>query len=278
MNNNPSPLDFNRKREPGEIIQATFTFLRAEYTNLIRPVALYIIPFMVMFALAQVLLQIRITEAASQIPETEPERLIQELGRFYGNFMIIIFFNVFVQALFAGLVYTYITDYLKKGSTASFESSISEKLFQHSFLAILAAFTVAVLSLTGLMFFILPGVLIANSLSLTVFVAVYEKGGTLQAISRSWALVRQNWWGNLFLNVIGILFIWLASIAVSLPVHIHDTVNGVVPANLETTPQWRWWFSGAAILVSSLASIFPMVFMAFQYFNLSVREEESQNR
>ncbi|MFZ5431768.1 MAG: hypothetical protein ACOZDD_16210 [Bacteroidota bacterium] len=267
-------VNFSQRREPGEIIQATFAFLRSEYKNLFRLTAIYILPFMILFAIAQVLLQIKISDAARLIPDTEPELLLQELGRFYGNFMIIIFFNTFVLALFAALIYSYIAEYLDKGHGHISDAVISAQLYHHSARAILAAITVTVLSLTGLMFFILPGILIANSLSLAVFISVFEKRGTLYAISRSWALVRRQWWVTLSLNAIGVLFIWLASITATLPVYLHGLFTVTDPDLAEVIPQWRWWVSGVSIVVSSMAAVFPIVFMAFHYFNLREREKE----
>jgi hypothetical protein len=267
-------VNFTQRREPGEIIQATITFLRSEYKNLFRLTAIYILPFMVLFAIAQVLLQIKISDAAKLIPDTEPELLFQELGRFYGNFMIIIFFNTFVLALFAALIYSYVTEYIEKGRGHVSDVAISGQLYHHSARAILAAITVTVLSLTGLMFFIIPGILIANSLSLAVFISVFEKRGTVYSISRSWALVRQQWWATLSLNIIGVLFIWLASITATLPVYLHGLFTVTDPATEEVIPQWRWWVSGISIVISSMAAVFPMVFMAFHYFNLRAREKE----
>lgn len=264
---------FNQRREPGEIIQASFTFLRAELKNLLRLTATYILPFMVLFAIAQVLLQMKISDAARLIPDTKPELLLQKLGRFYGNFMIIIFFNTFVLALYAALIYSYIAEYIQKGRGNVSETAISAQLFHYSARAIVTAFTVTVLSFTGLMFFIIPGILIANSLSLAVFVAVFEKQGTFYSINRSWALVRQQWWTTFSINIIGVLLIWLTSIAATLPVYLHDYLTVPNPDAGEVIPQWHWWVSGVSIVVSSMAAVFPMVFLAFHYFNLREREK-----
>lgn len=277
MDNKIPRPDFRQKREPGDKINATLTFLRSEYKPLLKHTAIYVMPFMVLFALTQVFLQIKLTEATEVITELEPERLVQELGGLYGNFLIIIFFNVFVQSLFAALVYTYIQLFLDKGKGNFSDSEVTDLLFPNSLKALPAAIAVTLFSLFGLILCVLPGIIIANSLSLTIFIAVYEKKGLSYALIRSWALVRRQWWVTLSLNILGILVIWLIGISITLPVVIYDQFSGA-----ETTfangaaqiPHWRWWLSGFSVLASSVASIIPLIFLVFQYFNLVEREKE----
>jgi hypothetical protein len=232
---------------------------------------------MVLFAGTQVFLQMKLTEAAGVIKEIEPERLVQELGGLYGNFLIIIFFNVFVQSLFVALVYSYVQLYLEKGKSNFSETEVSNLLFPNSLKAITAGFVVTTFSLMGLIFCILPGIVIANSLSLTVFIAIYENKGLGYSLARSWALIKRQWWITFSLNIIGILVIWLISITVTLPAVFYDYFSGTdvaVTEEVAQIPQWRWWLSGLSVLVSSVAAIIPFIFLVFQYFNLAEREKE----
>lgn len=277
MNNINQPPEFRQKREPGEIINATLVFLRSEYRSLLKLTAIYVLPFMVLFAVTQVFLQIKITEAAEVITELEPERLVQELGGLYGNFLIIIFFNVFVQSLFVALVYSYVQLYLEKGKGNFSETEVANLLFPNSLKAITAGFVVTIFSLIGLIFCILPGIVIANSLSLTVFIAIYENKELGYSLARSWALIKRQWWITFSLNVIGVLVVWLISITITLPAVFYDYFGGtstIVSDEVAHIPQWRWWLSGLSVLVSSVAAIIPFMFLVFQYFNLAEREKE----
>jgi hypothetical protein len=277
LNNINQPPVFMQKREPGDIINATLVFLRSEYKPLLKLTAIYVLPFMVLFAATQVFLQIKLTEAAEVITELEPERLVQELGGLYGNFLIIIFFNVFVQSLFVALVYSYVQLYLEKGKGNFSEAEVSNLLFPNSLKAITAGFAVTIISLIGLIFCILPGIVIANSLSLAVFISIYENKGLGDSLTRSWALIKNQWWITLSLNIIGILVVWLISITVTLPAVFYDYFGGTgttVSDEVAQIPQWRWWLSGLSVLVSAVAAIIPFMFLVFQYFNLTEREKE----
>lgn len=275
--NNIKQSGFRQKREPGDIINAALAFLRSEYRPLLRLTAIYVLPFMVLFAATQVFLQIKLTEAADVITELEPERLVQELGALYGNFLIIIFFNVFVQSLFVALVYSYVQLYLEKGKGNFSESEVTNLLFPNSLKAITAGFVVTIFSLIGLIFCILPGIVIANSLSLTMFIAIYENKDLGYSLTRSWTLIKRQWWITFSLNIIGILVVWLISITVTIPAVFFDYFGGtetVLTDEAVQIPQWRWWLSGLSVLVSSVAAIIPFMFLVFQYFNLAEHEKE----
>ena len=110
-----------------------------------------------------------------------------------------------------------------------------------------------------------------------MFVSIYENKGLGDSLSRSWALIKNQWWITLSLNIIGVLAIWLISITVTLPAVFYDYLGGTgsaVSDEVAQIPQWRWWLSGLSVLVSAVAAIIPFMFLVFQYFNLTEREKE----
>jgi hypothetical protein len=274
LNNDNKNIEFRLKRETGDIIQATLAFLRSEYKQLGKLIAIYVLPFMVLYAITQVFLQIKLTEAAGVLSELEPENLMDEIGGLYGNFLLIIFFNVFVQSLLVALVYSYVQVYLRRGRGNISDSEVTALLFPNSGKALITGFFAAIMSLMGLTLCLLPGIIIANSLSLAIFIAIFENKGLGYSLLRSWALVKRQWWATFALNVIGILFVWLASITISLPAVFYDAFSGNVASELAVIPPWRWWVSGLSVVGSSVTAVVVFIFLAFQYFNLTEREKE----
>jgi len=274
LNNDNKNIDFRIKRETGDIIQATITFLRSEYKQLGKLIALYVLPFMVLYAITQVFLQIKLTEAAGVLSQLEPENLMDELGGLYGNFLLIIFFNVFVQSLLVALVYSYVQVYLHKGRGNISDSEVSALLYPNSLKALVTGFIVSIMSLMGLTLCLLPGIIIANSLSLAIFIGIFENKGLGYSLLRSWELVKRQWWATFALNVIGIIFVWLASITISLPAVFYDAFSGNIASEQVVIPPWRWWVSGLSVVGSSVTVVVVFIFLALQYFNLTEREKE----
>lgn len=272
---------FEKKREPGEILTDSLLFLKIEFMSLARLTAIYVLPFMVLMAIVQVYMQIKLSEATEIINQLEPDRFVSELSGLYGNLLLFILFNIFVQSLLAALLYTYLQLYIRKGTGNFTQSDISTLLFPNSLRALAAGFSVTVLSLIGLVFCILPGIVVANSLSLAVFIGVFENKPAGYSIVHSWILVKRQWWVTLSLAIIGILFMWMISIVFTLPVFIIESFPSFFtdPANQETGgQQLRWIISGISVVLSSFAALFPMTMMAMQYFNLIEREKEENGR
>lgn len=270
-------MNFAKRREPGEILTDTILFLKDEFKPIARLTAVYVLPFMILMAVVQVYLQIKLTEASEILNQLGQERLIAELGGLYGNMLLFILFNVFVQSLLAALLFTYVSCYIRAGAGNFSDADISAMLFHNSLRALAAGFSVAALSIIGLMLCILPGIILANSLSLAVFISVFENRQPGYSLVRSWMLVRRQWWVTLSLAIIGILFMWLVSIIFTLPIFVQNTLQSLQPLASDQTagmPLWHMIVTGIAVVVSSFAAIVPMTMMSLQYFNLLEREKE----
>lgn len=276
---NTNPVDFREKRQIGEITRATFRFIGAEYKQLASLILAYVLPFMVLFATAQVFLQMKITEGAGIMAEMDMEKLMAEASGLYGNVLIIILFNVFVQSLYAALVYSYVKIYIEKGTGNFSSSEIVNNLFSNSLKSLAAAFAVSALILAGILFFIIPGLILALFLCLTLFVTIFEQKNLADSLSRSWNLVRKDWGGTLLLNIFGIIIIWVLGIFISIIIFLfqpglNSTANVAVGGTIELS-SWHWVLSGFSTVITSLAAIIPLLFLAFQYFNLTAKEDKT---
>ncbi len=275
------PIDFSRKRETVEIIADSIVFLRTEGKHLLKITAVYILPFLIIYTAAQLYMQSKYAGFLELAMKKEPDQLVREAGPFYLNLLITLGFNVFVQSLFCAVIYTYIQAYIFKGRNNFSLQDITPVFFTNALLTLATGFAVTALSVSGLFLCILPGILLANSLSLAVFIAVYERKGVLNAMIRSWFLVRGHWWGTLGLNVLGILIIWITGSILSLPVALaggENLLNSTPGSISEMATDWRWWVTGGSLLISTIASVLSYLFWVLQYFNLSEREKEVAGR
>jgi hypothetical protein len=275
------PIDFSRKRETVEIIADSFVFLRTESRQLLKITAVYILPFLIIYTAAQLYMQSKYAGFLELALKKEPDQLVREAGPFYLNLLITLGFNVFVQSLFCAVIFTYVQAYIFKGRNNFSLQDITPVFFTNTLFTLATGFTVTIASLSGLFLCIIPGIILANSLSLAVFIAVYERKGVMNALIRSWYLVRGHWWGTLGLNMLGILIIWITGNILSLPVALAggENIFSSPPGGIkEMASDWRWWMAGGSILFSTVASVVSYLFWALQYFNLSVREKEASGR
>lgn len=270
-------IKFRKKRELGDIISDAFQFLKQEITPISRLVVIYVLPFVLLYAAGQVYLQ---RNVLSMIDLSDQEKLMENIGPFYLNLFMIMFFGIFVQSLLIGTFYSYIEAYIKKGK-GNFEfTDISANFFSNSLLALGANLVFAIIMFLGIMMCIIPGIYFANTFSLVLIIFIYEKKGLGNALSKSWKLVNSQWWNTLVLNLLGFLMVWIVSMLMSIPSLIMGFSNNmfsISEVNPIEYPNWYWAYTGLSVTISTVLLIVPFTFQAFQYFNLEERENPTIN-
>jgi hypothetical protein len=263
-------IQFRKKREIGDIFTDTFEFLKQEYKPISKLIAVYVLPFLIMYGVVQVYLQ---KNVISKIDFTDSEALLANIGPVYLNVFLFSLFGLFVQSLLIATYYSYIEVYVKKGKGNFDFSEITPNLFSNGLLAIGASIVIFIVVIFGLILCIIPGIYFANTLSLAFIILLFEKKGVGNALMRSALLVKLDWWNTFLINIVGVILIWTASFIMSIPSMITGFSAGILSQS-ETPaeyPDWYWIMIGVSTVVSSVLWIIPYTFMALQYFNLEER-------
>jgi hypothetical protein len=268
-------ITFRKQRDLSLIISDSFEFLKQEAKPLMRMLVVYVLPFILLYAGAQIYFQ---RNVLSQFDLTNPETLMNNIGPFYLNMFMFLFFGLFIQSLLVGTYFSYIEAYVKMGK-GNFElSDISTKFFTNSLLALAANLVFAIVVFFGMIFCILPGLYLANTLSLVVIILIFEKKGLSNALGRSTKLVNSNWWNTLAINLLGFLMVYAIGIVLSLPSMILGISNNMLSAgeaNPMNYPDWYWALTAISAVITTTLLIIPFTFQALQYFNLAEKENPS---
>ncbi len=270
-------VQFRKKRELGEIISSSFDFIKQEYKPVASLIVTYVLPFLVLYAIAQVYVQVKVVGSFDfSDPDlfADPDVMMANFVPFYKNIFLFSLFGIFVQSLLLGTYYSYIEIYVKKGKGNFDISEIKPYLFSNSLLALGAGFAIFIISMIGLSLCFLPGIYFANSLSVTAMIVIFERKGLGSALSRSWRLVNHQWWNTLLLNIVGIALVWAIGFIISIPTLLIGTPDLPLNGNgtgLDYYLDFHWILVGISSIASSLLMIVPFTFLAMQYFNLDER-------
>lgn len=265
-------IQFRKKRELGDILSDSFKFIKQEYKPISSLIIIYVLPFLILYGVAQVYLQIKVI---GNIDLSDQEALIKNFIPIYGNIFLFSLFGIFVQSLLFGTYYSYIEVYVKKGKGNFDLDEIKTNLFTNSLLALGAGLTVFIITILGVIMCIVPGIYFANTFSLVVMIVVFEKKGLGNALTRSWNLVLPQWWNTFLLNLISLIFIWGVGFILSIPATLAgatSTIFGVQETAVNEFPDWFWVLTGISTIVTSLLWFIPATFLAMQYFNLDERQ------
>ena len=131
----------------------------------------------------------------------------------------------------------------------------------------LIAFVVSLATNVGLVFFIVPGVILATALSVAEVVSVVEEVTLPEALRRSWKLTQRSWW-----RIIGFWMI-LATLAFALQATIYTpaivrqliaSINDPNAVFMPISPLWKAVEGSLAALATAL--IYP--FVEFGWFSM----------
>lgn len=266
-------IKFDKKREIGDIFSDSFLFLKQELRPLSKIILFYILPFLVLYAFLQVKAQQKIIGTGILY---NPEELFNNPIPFYKNMFIVIIFGIFTQSLYAAAIYSYIELYVKKGKGNFTNSDVSNILFSNSVIAIGAAMVISIISLIGFIMCFIPGIYFANTFSVVLIIAIFEKKGLGQAMQKSWKLVNTQWWNTLLINIVALVIILAIGFVLSIPSMLSgytSTIAGASQPVQADFPLWYWVLTMVNSTISSLLYIIVYTFLAFQYFNLNNKQQ-----
>ena len=261
-------IQFRKKRELGDILSDSFEFIKQEYKPVSKLIITYVLPFLILYGIVQVFIQMKVI---GNIDLSDPEAMMANIDPVYKNIFLFSLFGIFVQSLLIGTYYSYIEIYIKKGKGNFDISEIKPQLFSNSLIALGAGFAVFIITMIGIVMCIVPGIYFANTFSIVVMIALFERKGLGNAMSRSWNLVNSQWWNTLLINIVGIVIIWAVGFVLTLPAMlagITTTIVGIKDTGTIDYPSWYWVMTGVSTVISSLLWIIPATFIAMQYFNL----------
>ena len=266
-------IEFRKSREVSFVLSDSFQFLKQEYKTIIRLTSIYILPFLILYAVANVYFQ---RDIIWKLDIADNEKLIEQLKPHYLRFFIVALFEVFVQSMMIAVYYSFIEVYVKKGKGNFDFSEVSQLLFSNGSLIITASIAFFVIVCFGLILCVVPGIFFANLLSLSFICLIMEKNGVGNALTRSSNLVRSQWWNTFLVNIVGLIIVyaanWLITIifnAFGLNIDIFGKEN-----RMNEYPDWFLYVTGIKIVLASLFYLIPYTFLAFQYFSL---DEQSKS-
>jgi hypothetical protein len=294
-------VELDKRREFSEVINATFSFVGQEFKLLLTVVVLYA----GLFILGATVLSIVFSGNQLQM-------LLERMqSGDFADFNVGSFSFIFVTYLFSllcilvlsGLVSAYMVVYAEKGRNGFVRADVWQ-MFLRSFvrllllsllnlvifgliggvgasiIGILAAISMSVIIKTIVIFFAVIALIAAMfyvwvPLALTHIVLYNERNGVRNAISRSFSLVKGNWWlsfGVIF--VLGLVVSVLSSFF-SIPAFMSGLFKGITAASGESTVDVTSVSFVLTTVISSLGQyfIYPLIFVgvAIHYFNLRER-------
>ncbi len=265
-----SKVEFAKVRDFGEIISDTFLFVRENFKPLLSAFFTFCGIFLVAAAITGIMNQFKLADIYR-----DPDFASNGPGRIFGiQYFLTLLFSLLSITAMTVTTLAYIALYKEKGNIAPTNEEIWG-YFKYYYLKILgSALLTLILLIIGFVFCFIPGIYLYPILSLIFPIMIIENTSLGYAFSKSFKLIKDNWWltfGSLF--IIG-LIVGIASGIATAPFSVGTFIDTIL--NPQKGIQISKPMAVAAVIVGQICHalyILPMVTLALCYFSANESKE-----
>ncbi len=281
MNNTTIP--FNQKRDFGQVFNTTMEFIQQEIKQLGMALLYYVVPIVLLGAIVMVYFSMEYRNFLGDLQQntmsygSNPFRMLSSM---MGAYTLLLLAFIAVSVVLQATVFGYFKLYIEKGKGGFTLQDIRAQIGR-TFLPILGASLVQILfTLIGAVFCILPGIYLGVVLSLLVPVLVIEEKGFSHAFSRSFELIKSNWWLTFGLLLVAGMIVQSIAFILGIPAMAMGFkslfVNMQNPENLKnfSFPTIFYAYSAITHLITYTLMAFPYCILAVHLFSL--KEEKNK--
>ncbi len=265
---NPQKIEFQRYRDFGQIINATFEFLRENFKQLAKAVIYLVGPFVLLTGIFGGLYQKDLFSFTSTV------KSLSEFGIAFGLY---IFFAILTSLVLESTIYSYILLYLKRQDDIPIEVDEVWLMVKSKTLKILLfSIGYGLVTVFATILLIIPGIYVSVSLMIIFIVGLNEDKGFFDSMSRSFYLVKNKWWFTFGLLIVLSLIQGFLGFLFQIPQYIAMFVVAFNSAEGNGTSSTTEIIFIVTTIISSLNFIFysiSFIGIAFHYFSLVEQKE-----
>lgn len=271
-------IEFYKKRQFGDKINATFTFLRENAWFYIKQQLIVAGPILLIVNILMNRLSLDFVNFAEE--EVTADMVISFL-QVYGLALIA---NLITATLVPIITFNYMKAYQQYPPTMITTQMVTKNLGTKFFMLFGFNLIAFFLILIGFFIFLIPGIYLAIVMALGSSIIVFEDNNPIDAIGRAFTLIKGKWWSTfgllLVMTIIGYVISALFGLPRTLVFGLKAFTTAMEDGELSTIADMSLGEEILSIVFSVLETfgsilLYSLTYMtmAFQYFNLVERRE-----
>jgi len=205
--------DFTKKHEFGEFISIPLTFFFQEFVMIIKGLLIFVLPFLLIEIFLTQVLHIANKQALATILTEGWESNLNNYSNYGFLFALL---NLFKNAMLYSFLGVYIKLYITTGKGNFGINEIWNEIKRYYLNVVLGNFISIIVIIVGLILILLPGIYLSVVLSLIVPVIIFEDLPAGKAFTRTFEVMKGNWWMSFGAFVVFIILIIILSLIVGL--------------------------------------------------------------
>ena len=263
-------VEFKKRRDFGQVINDTFTFIRQNIKPLIKTYFTFCGLF-VLASMATLLLQQ--FKMVNVINTVGGMRHTRGIGLYGIEYFLSLIFSYASYSSMTVAVLSYIAIYVQKGNQTPTLDEVWGFFKYYFFRVFGSSFLLMLLLIIGFMFCLVPGFYLFPFIAMMFPIMVIENSSLSYSFSRSFSLIKENFWVTFGTLIIVWIIVYACTTLIVLPTSLFNMLAMFSSKN----PQMSLTLSLITTVLQSLCQVFtivPIITISLMYFNL-VEEKES---
>lgn len=263
-------VEFKKRRDFGQVINDTFTFIRQNIKPLIKTYFTFCGLF-VLASMATLLLQQ--FKMVNVINTVGGMRHTRGIGLYGIEYFLSLIFSFASYSSMTVAVLSYIAIYVQKGNQTPTLDEVWGFFKYYFFRVFGSSFLLMLLLIIGFMFCLVPGFYLFPFIAMMFPIMVIENSSLSYSFSRSFSLIKENFWVTFGTLIIVWIIVYACTTLIVLPTSLFNMLAMFSSKN----PQMSLTLSLITTVLQSLCQVFtivPIITISLMYFNL-VEEKES---
>jgi len=263
-------VEFKKRRDFGQVINDTFTFIRQNIKPLIKTYFTFCGLF-VLASMATLLLQQ--FKMVNVINTVGGMRHTRGIGLYGIEYFLSLIFSFASYSSMTVAVLSYIAIYVQKGNQTPTLDEVWGFFKYYFFRVFGSSFLLMLLLIIGFMFCLVPGFYLFPFIAMMFPIMVIENSSLSYSFSRSFSLIKENFWVTFGTLIIVWIIVYACTTLIVLPTSLFNMLSMFSSKN----PQMSLTLTLITTVLQSLCQVFtivPIITISLMYFNL-VEEKES---
>jgi hypothetical protein len=265
-------LEFRKKRDFGQVINDTFTFMRQNFKPLVKVYFTFCGLFVLGSMLTMLLQQYKLVNMFNTIGVEGNTNKFGFSSIYTLEYFLSILFSLATYASMSVAILSYIAVYVKKGN----ETPTTDEVwgyFKYYFFRIFGSSLLLILMLVISFFFcVVPFFWLFPYVAMIFPIMVIENGSLGYSFTRSFAVIKDNFWVTFGTLIV----VWIIVYACMSMVVLPTTLFNMIGMFTHKTPRMSLTLTMITTVLQSICQVFtiiPIITISLTYFSLVEQKE-----
>ncbi|KQN37973.1 hypothetical protein ASE92_00560 [Pedobacter sp. Leaf41] len=267
-------IEFKKRRDFGQVINDTFTFMRQNFKPLLKTYFTFCGLFVLASMSSMLVYQYKMVNMINTVGSDKSSGGFS-FGNIYGlEYFLSLLFSLATYASMTVAILSYIALYVQKGNQIPTMEEVWG-YFKYYFFRIFGSSIVLILMVfIGFIFCLIPGFYLFPFVAMMFPIMVIENGTFGYSFSRSFTMIKDNFWVTFGTLIIVWIIVYACMSMVVLPTTLFNMIGMFTSKN----PQMSLTLSMITTVLQSLCQAFtiiPIITISLSYFSLLEQKENT---